>query len=124
MSDKAQSELIERMLADARTRKVSKREFMRYSVAAGVTASLAANLWTSTLAQAAPAKGGTFRLGMHDGNTGDSHDPGNYISFGMIQLGHTYRSYLTMINPDNSLLASQDSATSGPKELSGLIMVK
>ena len=59
------------------------------------------NISASTFA--APAKGGTFRLGMHDGNTGDSHDPGNYISFGMIQLGHTYRSYLTMINPDNSL---------------------
>ncbi len=103
MSENAQLKLIARILEASRARKLSKREFLRFSVAAGVTASMATHLWASKVAQAAPSKGGTFRLGMHDGNTGDSHDPGNYISFGMIQLGHTYRSYLTMINADNTL---------------------
>jgi peptide/nickel transport system substrate-binding protein len=39
----------------------------------------------------------------HDGNTSDTHDPGTYVTFSMIQVAHTYRSYLTLIEPDGSL---------------------
>ena len=46
---------------------------------------------------------GTFRLGTHDGNTSDTHDPGTYLSFSIIQLAHTYRSYLTQITATNEL---------------------
>jgi peptide/nickel transport system substrate-binding protein len=55
------------------------------------------------VAAATPKRGGTFRLGAHDGNTSDTHDPGTYLSFAMIQLAHTHRSYLTMITPANDL---------------------
>ncbi|WP_346899412.1 ABC transporter substrate-binding protein [uncultured Roseibium sp.] len=90
-------------LADAaRTGGITKREFIRYSMLAGITASTATGLW-STQAKAAPKKGGTFRWGIHDGNTSDTHDPGTYVTRQMIFLAHQYRSYLTMINPDNSL---------------------
>ncbi|MDN3720623.1 ABC transporter substrate-binding protein [Roseibium salinum] len=41
--------------------------------------------------------------GIHDGNTSDSHDPGTYLTRVMIFLGHTHRSYLTMIMGDGSL---------------------
>jgi peptide/nickel transport system substrate-binding protein len=75
---------------------------MSYSIAAGLTATTATGLWTRS-AVAAPQRGGTFRLGAHDGNTSDTHDPGTYLSFSMIQLAHTYRSYLTMIMPNNDL---------------------
>ena len=46
--------------------------------------------------------GGIFKLGAHDGNTSDTHDPGTYVTFAMIQLAHTFRSYLTMINSDGT----------------------
>lgn len=114
MSGNLDPELIERMVAEARLGRLSRRDFMRYASAAGVAGAVATGAWSSKVAMAAPKKGGKFRLGAHDGNTGDTHDPGTYVTFSMIQLAHTFRSYLTMINPDNTLggdLATSWSAT-------------
>jgi peptide/nickel transport system substrate-binding protein len=88
---------------------ISRRSFMNYSIAAGVSASAATGLWASKV-NAAPQKGGTFRFGIHDGNSSDTHNPGTYVSRQQIYLAHQYRSYLTMINPDGSL--GNDLATS------------
>ncbi len=101
--------MIDRLADAARTGSISRRSFMHYSAAAGVTASAATGLWTSS-ANAAPQRGGTFRFGVHDGNSADSHDPGTYVSRQQIYLAHQYRSYLTMINPDGTL--GSDLATS------------
>jgi len=94
--------LLERLAEDARLGRISRREFVNLSVAAGVAASTASGLWT-TSAKAAPKRGGTFRYGIHDGNTTDTHDPGSYVTRQMIVLAHQYRSYLTLIEPDNTL---------------------
>lgn len=110
MSSGYQEDLIERMAAEARKGRLSRREFVNYAGAAGVATAAAGSLWTTKVAQAAPNKGGTFRLGAHDGNTSDTHDPGTYLSFAMIQLAHTYRSYLTLIEPGGAL--GPDIATS------------
>lgn len=110
--------LIDRLADAAREGRISRRSFMNYSMAAGMTASAATGLW-GTSAQAAPTKGGTFRLGAHDGNTSDSHDPGTYVTFSMIQTAHTFRSYLTLIEPDGSLgpdLAMEWTATPDAKD--------
>jgi peptide/nickel transport system substrate-binding protein len=101
MSKKDQ-ELIDRIADGARKGRISRRDFMYYSTAAGLTATTATGLWT-TSAAAAPQRGGTFRWGLHDGNTGDTHDPATYVTRTMIFLAHTHRSYLTMINGDGSL---------------------
>lgn len=103
MVDHSEKALIARMADAAKRGRLSRRDFMHYVIASGVGASAAAGLWTSTVAQAAPKKGGTFRWGVHDGNTSDTHDPGSYATRQMIYLAHQYRSYLTMINPDNTL---------------------
>ena len=103
MTGKSRDELIERMATEAKRGRLSRRDFMHYSMAAGLTASAASGLWTSKAAMAAPKRGGTFRLGTHDGNTSDTHDPGTYLSFSIIQLAHTYRSYLTQITATNEL---------------------
>jgi peptide/nickel transport system substrate-binding protein len=102
MSRKPGPSILDRLAEEARRGRISRRDFMSYSIAAGLTATTATGLWSKS-AMAAPQRGGNFRLGAHDGNTSDTHDPGTYLSFSMIQLAHTYRSYLTMINPDNSL---------------------
>ncbi|HKK00715.1 MAG TPA: ABC transporter substrate-binding protein, partial [Desulfuromonadales bacterium] len=118
MSDNRNSELIERMAAEARRGRLSRRDFIRYAIAAGVTTAAASGIWTSKVALAAPKKGGRFRLGAHDGNTSDTFDPGTYLSFAMIQLAHTHRSYLTMITPTNDLgpdIADSWEATPGAK---------
>lgn len=102
MTKSKDAEMLERLEAAARTGGISKRDFLRYSVLAGLTASTATGLW-STEAKAQPKQGGTFRWGIHDGNTSDSHDPGTYLTRVMIFLAHTHRSYLTMIMGDGSL---------------------
>ena len=95
-------ELLDRIADGAKTGRISRRDFMNYSMAAGITTAGATGLWASS-ARANPQKGGTFRWGIHDGNTGDTHDPGSYVTRTMIFLAHTHRSYLTMINGDGSL---------------------
>ena len=88
---------------DAKLGKLSRRDFMRLSMAAGMSVSAASGLWTSDVLAATPQKGGTFRLGVHDGNTSDTMDPGKYQSVGEIQLAHAFRSYLTLITSENDL---------------------
>jgi peptide/nickel transport system substrate-binding protein len=95
-------DLLKRIEAEARLGRLSRRDFMQASMAAGLTASAATGLWT-TSAKAQPTRGGNFRWGIHDGNTSDTHDPGTYVTRQMIFLAHQYRSYLTLIEPDNSL---------------------
>ena len=110
--------LIDQLADAARAGKISRRSFMNYSMAAGLTASTATGLW-GTAARAEPKRGGKFRIGCHDGNTSETHDPGTYYSFTTIQLVHSFRSYMTMINPDGSLggdVATEWTAGDGAKE--------
>ncbi|MGI9522552.1 MAG: ABC transporter substrate-binding protein [Hyphomicrobiaceae bacterium] len=102
--------LIDRMATEAKRGRLSRRDFMHFALGAGFTAAAATNLWTSKVRAASPKKGGTFRYGVHDGNTSDTHDPGKYQSVGEIQLAHTHRSYLTEFTSDNKL--GPDMATS------------
>ena len=101
MSDKREFKAL--LTQDAKSGKLGRRDFMRFAVAAGMTVSLASGLWTSEVSAATPQKGGKFRVGVHDGNTSDTFDPGTYLSVGMIQLAHAHRSYLTEITPENTL---------------------
>ena len=103
MSDSSKKEFKELLTQDARSGKLGRRDFMRFAVAAGMTSPLASGLWTSEVAAATPKKGGKFRVGVHDMNTSDTHDPGTYQSVGQIQIAHTHRSYLTEITPENGL---------------------
>ena len=99
----SKKEFKELLTRDAKSGKLGRRDFMRFAVAAGMTVPLASGLWTSEVAAATPKKGGTFKVGVHDGNTSDTHDPGTYQSVGQIQLAHCHRSYLTEITPENGL---------------------
>ena len=116
MSNK--KEFKELLTQDAKSGKLGRRDFMRFAVAAGMTIPLASGLWSSEVAAATPNKGGKFRVGVHDGNTSDTFDPGTYLSVGMIQLAHAHRSYLTEITPENGLgpdMADSWSATPDAK---------
>ena len=109
MSDSKKRQL-DLIAQEARLGRMSRRGFMQASLAAGLTATAAGGLWTSNAFAEEAKRGGTFRWGIHDGNTGDTHDPGTYVTRTMIFLAHTHRSYLTMINGDGSL--GPDLATS------------
>ncbi|WP_120500858.1 ABC transporter substrate-binding protein [Roseovarius sp. EL26] len=110
--------MMDRLAKAASEGSISRRSFMNYSMAAGMTASAATGLW-GTSAKAAPQRGGKFRLAQHDGNTSDTHDPGTYLSYFTIVMAHTFRSYLTMINTDQTLgadVANEWSATPDAQE--------
>ena len=109
MNTRKNQQILDKLADAARDGKISRRSFMHYSMAAGLTATTATGLWT-TKAAAQPKPGGNFRWGLHDGNTSDSHDPGSYVTRQMIFLAHTHRSFLTMIMGDGSL--GPDLATS------------
>ena len=118
MSDSYNKMMIDRLAEAARSGKISRRSFMYNSMAAGLATTTATGLWT-TAAKAQPKRGGTFRIGAHDGNTSDTHDPGTYVTFSMIQVAHTFRAYLTLIESDGSNgpdVASEWSATPDAKE--------
>jgi len=103
---------------DAKSGNLGRRDFMRFAIAAGMSIPMASGLWTSEVSAATPKRGGTFRIAQHDGNTSDNHDPGKYVSFADIALAHTFRSYLTQINPDQTLggdVASEWSASPDAK---------
>jgi len=103
MTDRTKKEFKELITRDAKSGKLGRRDFMRFAVAAGMSVPFASGLWTSEVAATTPKRGGKFRVGVHDANTSDTHDPGKYQSVGEIQLAHTHRSYLTEITPENGL---------------------
>ena len=94
---------MEKLITGALDKKVSRRTFMEGASAMGLTVAAAGSLWSSRVEAATPQKGGTFRVGMHDGNTTDQWDPGTTESVYMIQMNHAVRSYLTLITNENTL---------------------
>ncbi len=113
MTTNVQRDLMDKLAEAARMGRVSRRSFMSTAMAAGISATTATGLWTKQAA-AQPKSGGVFRVGIHDNNSSDSHDPGTYLSIQQIFLAHTHRSYLTLINTDSTLggdIASEWSAT-------------
>lgn len=91
---------------------ISRRGLFRSAAAFGIAGSA---LGRAGLAIAqTPKNGGTFRFGIHDGSTSDSHDPGTYATRQMVYLSQQYRSFLTQVMPDGTLgadLAIEWSAT-------------
>ncbi len=83
--------------------RIGRRRFMEGALAAGLTVSAASALWSSEVAAQTPKQGGTYRVGMHDGNTTDQLDPGTTESVYMIQMNHAIRSYLTEITNTNEI---------------------
>ena len=110
MHSKQNTEFFDKILAAGRKKKLSRRDFMTHAMAAGLTLSTASALWTEQVSAQTPQKGGKFRVGVHDANTSDTHDPGTFFSVGQIQTAHTHRSYLTEITEENGL--GPDMATS------------
>ena len=66
-----------RLDALARQRKISRRDFIRLAVSAGLTVAAADRLFVSTAHAATPKQGGKFRLGLAGANTTDFERSGN-----------------------------------------------
>jgi peptide/nickel transport system substrate-binding protein len=103
MSDSKYNLQVERLIAEAINKPISRRRFMEGTAAMGLSVAAAGTLWSERVQAATPQKGGNFRIGIHDGNTTDTYDTGKYQSIGDIQLAHAHRSYLTEITSENDL---------------------
>lgn len=103
MTDITNQFVLDRIIAAGRDRRITRRSFMGHATAAGLTATAATGLWTNAVSAMTPSQGGTFRVAIHDANTSDVMDPGQYLSVFMIQLSHASRSYMTLVNPDGTL---------------------
>ena len=57
----------------------SRRGFLKSATALGIASTGIGAMASSAYANT-PKRGGTFRFGIHDGNTSDSHDPGTYTT--------------------------------------------
>ena len=83
------------------TRGPLRRDVLKGAAATGLAAALPIAM--PRPARAEPKRGGTFRVGVHDGNTTDSWDPGTTESIFMIHISHAARAYLTEITNENTL---------------------
>ena len=103
MKDWLTTKRLEALADQARRQVIDRRRFMEGALATGMTVSAASALWSNKVEAATPKNGGTYRVGMHDGNTTDRLDPGTTESVYMIQLNHAFRSYLTEITNENEI---------------------
>jgi len=82
--------------------KTSRRDFIRYAVAAGVTATVAGSMFDKARA-ATPQKGGSYIQALTGGGTKDVLDPAQTNDSYMINVGNQLRNNLTEIGPDGQL---------------------
>jgi peptide/nickel transport system substrate-binding protein len=95
---------IETLKRLAASRKISRRDFIKTAIAAGLTVTAAEQLFTRS-AKAEPKKGGLFRVGVGSGATTDTLDPATWPDtfnglFGWGTLGAS----LTEVQADGTII--------------------
>jgi peptide/nickel transport system substrate-binding protein len=82
--------------------KMSRRDFVRFAIGAGVTVPMAQAMF-STAARANPKKGGHFRAAIGHGQTSDSFDPATFINDFMFCASKSILgAHLVRIDPENN----------------------
>jgi peptide/nickel transport system substrate-binding protein len=82
--------------------RLSRREFIGYAAALGVTAAVADPIYLRA-ARAAPTRGGSVTIGHAHGSTTDSLDPGTWENDFVIELSFAVNNFLTEISADGSI---------------------
>lgn len=96
--------MIEKLKTLAKSRKLSRREFIQGAVAAGLAIPAADRLFT-TMAMAEPKQGGRFRMGLGSGSTTDTLDPGSIPdTYNQVVAYGSLRSGLTDVTPDGKIV--------------------
>ncbi len=118
MSNRENDIKLAQIIEAARRHRVGRRRFMEGALYTGATAAAASTMWGTKVQAQTPKRGGTYRVGVHDGNTSDGLDPGTWQSVLQIQIGCCAYSYLTEITNENALgpdLATEWEAQPGAK---------
>jgi peptide/nickel transport system substrate-binding protein len=88
--------------SEIRRGRMSRRQFVQFAMAAGLSAAAAENLFAKAQA-ATPKKGGRLRAGISWGSSTNSLDPGTYLDNYMFTVGLTIGSLLAQVEADGSL---------------------
>jgi len=81
---------------------MSRRDFVQFAMAAGLGALAAEQLFV-TAARAEPKKGGSFRIGISNGSTTDSLDPGTWVNSFTVDFGSVFGACLTRMNQESTV---------------------
>ena len=90
---------IERMLGD---RNLTRREFLGYTSAMGISVAAAGTLWSGHALANMPKRGGHLRCGLNDANTIDSLDSTQYNATTMIVVSRSIRDSIVDVGVDGS----------------------
>ena len=91
---------IKRALTDPR---ISRREFLSFAGALGLSTALGSSLWSGRALAAGPKRGGHMVSGLNDANTVDSLDSGLFNATYMICVSRAFRDSLVNVGQDNSM---------------------
>ena len=91
---------IKRALTDPR---ISRREFLSFAGALGMSTALGSSLWSGRALAAGPKRGGHMVSGLNDANTVDSLDSGLFNATYMICVSRAFRDSLVNVGQDNSM---------------------
>ena len=83
--------------------KMTRRNFMAFTGALGMSAAVGSSLWSNKALANTPQKGGHMRAGLNDTNTSDSLDSTQYLNTTMICISRGFRDSLVNVGPDDGL---------------------
>jgi len=84
--------------------KISRRDFIRYAAACGITTALAGPLGATNILAATPQKGGRFRMGLSGSSTTSTLDPATNFQIMDQLIGRQLHNSLIEISPANKLV--------------------
>ena len=84
-----------------RAGKITRRDFIGTATSIGLGMAISASLADQALASASPRKGGTLKVAMGHGESGDILDPASLFNGYQWALNYAFRNTLTQIGPGN-----------------------
>ena len=90
---------IRQALNDSR---VSRRDFLSFTSALGLTAAMGSSLWSNKAMAAGPVRGGHLVAGLNDANTIDNLDSTQWVATTMIVIGRSIRDSIVDVGVDGT----------------------
>lgn len=81
---------------------VSRRDFLTFTSALGITAAMGASLWSNKAMAAGPKRGGHLVAGLNDANTVDTLDSTQYNATTMIVISRSFRDSIVDVGIDGA----------------------
>lgn len=82
--------------------RVSRRDFLSFTSALGMTAAMGSSLWSNKAMAAGPKRGGHLIAGLNDANTVDTLDSTQYNATTMIVISRSFRDSIVDVGVDGS----------------------